>query len=129
MRITFMFSIILIIPLLLSGQNENTKKATPVDISFMGDIKAGKKVFMTTCFVCHGLDGKGAIPGVPDFTKTAERLAQPDSVLLEHVINGFQSPGSVMPMPPKGGNANLTEQNILDAITYIRGQFGNPDQK
>ena len=125
MKITF--SLLLIIPLLLAGQDGNTKKTAPDNNVAVGDVKAGEKVYMTTCFVCHGTNGKGAIPGVPDFTKTT-RLAQADSVLIAHITNGFQSPGSVMPMPPKGGNANLTDKNIIDTIRYLQDQFGKPKE-
>jgi len=103
-----------------NGLPENTTSGDPV---------AGQKVFQTTCFACHGLDGKGLIPGIPDFNKTQDRLAQPDSVLFNHVLNGFQSPGAMIPMPPKGGNATLTNQNIIDAIIYIRNKFGNQTDK
>jgi len=126
MKIIATLGILLVTPILLVAQVRMDSKM-PVELK--GNLENGKKVFMTTCFACHGMDGKGAIPGVPDFTKSSDRFAQPDSVLLNHVINGFQSPGSMMPMPPKGGNANLTEQDIFDAITYIRSQFGNSKKK
>lgn len=91
--------------------------------SSSGNYENGKAVFETTCFACHGKDGKGAIPGVPDFTKNNNPLSQPDEVLFDHVKNGFQSPGSMMPMPPLGGNPDLTDQDVRDAIFYLRQEF------
>lgn len=88
-----------------------------------GHYENGKAVYETTCFACHGKDGKGAIPGVPDFTKNNGPLNQPDDVLFDHVKNGFQSPGSMMPMPPLGGNPDLTDQDIRDAIFFLRQEF------
>lgn len=115
---------IMLLPLLLIGQTTPPEQGDLTNRPLAGNVENGSKVFMTTCFACHGVDGKGMLPGMPDFTKTRDRLAQSDSVLVSHVINGFQSPGAMIPMPPRGGNPALTEQNILDAVTYIRQQFG-----
>ena len=81
---------------------------------------SGKEIYSQTCVACHGADGKGAIPGVPSLT---ERLSKSDAVLLDHIINGFQSPGSPMAMPARGGNANLTDQDIEEVLSYIRGKY------
>lgn len=88
-----------------------------------GDAAHGKEIFMGTCFACHGADGKGALNGVPDFTSENSRLKKPDSVLLTHIINGFQSDGSPMPMPAFGGNPNLTPQDAADALAYLHQAF------
>ena len=85
----------------------------------------GEQVYQTACVTCHGANGKGGLPGVPDFTKKGGVLSNPDDVLLKRVTNGFQSPGSPMPMPPKGGNPSLTEAQLRAAIGYIRKQFGS----
>ena len=82
---------------------------------------SGKAVFDQTCVACHGADGQGAIPGVPALQ---DRLAKPDADLLQHTIDGFQSPGSVMAMPPRGGNPNLTNADLKNVLEYIRQQFG-----
>ena len=84
----------------------------------------GKSVYETVCMTCHGADGRGALPGVPDFTKKDGVLAEPDDVLLKHIIDGFQSPGSAVPMPPKGGDPSLTEGQLRAVIRYLRQQFG-----
>ena len=78
---------------------------------------SGEQVYNQTCIACHGADGGGAIPGVPKFK---ERLSQSDDILLQHIIEGFQSPGSSMAMPPKGGNPNLSDQDIRKVLSYIK---------
>ncbi|MFB3090560.1 MAG: cytochrome c5 family protein [Gammaproteobacteria bacterium] len=78
---------------------------------------SGEQVYNQTCIACHGADGGGAIPGVPKFK---ERLSQSDDILLQHIIEGFQSPGSSMAMPPKGGNPNLSDQDIRKVLFYIK---------
>lgn len=83
----------------------------------------GKAVYSTTCVVCHGPDGKGAIPGVPDFTKKGGALEKSNELLLDHMINGFQSDGSPMAMPARGGNPSFTDQDMEEVLKYIRATF------
>lgn len=85
----------------------------------------GKETFEKTCIACHGADGKGAFPGTPDFTSSDGALSKTDDVLIDHISNGFQSPGSPMAMPPKGGNPNLNNADIRAVLEYIRKTFGN----
>lgn len=84
----------------------------------------GKDVYEKACVTCHGANGKGALPGVPDFTKQGGPLSKPDAVLVEHTLKGFQSPGSPLAMPPKGGNPSLTPEQIREAVRYMRSAFG-----
>ncbi|MFV1984258.1 MAG: cytochrome c5 family protein [Thiohalomonadales bacterium] len=85
---------------------------------------SGKEIYEQTCVACHGADGSGPVPGVPNFKNKKGRLAKSDKELLNNITHGFQSPGSSMAMPPKGGNPNLTEKNVKDTLKYIRKQFG-----
>lgn len=74
-------------------------------------------LYATTCVACHGPAGKGALPGVPDL---ATRLGKSDAELAASILNGFQTPGSPMAMPPKGGNAALTAADAQALVTYLR---------
>lgn len=87
-----------------------------------GNADAGASVYSQTCIACHGPRGKGTVPGAPDFTQADDVFAQSDATLLAHMRDGFQSGGG-MAMPPKGGNPNLTEQDLMDALEYIRREF------
>ncbi len=86
---------------------------------------SGQEIYQQTCIACHGADGTGAFAGVPDFTDPKGRLSKSDDVLLQHVRNGFQSPGSPMAMPPRGGNSNLTDADLRNVIQYLRSKFGS----
>lgn len=86
---------------------------------------SGEAIYGQSCIACHGGNGKGTIPGAPDFTKKNGVLSQPDDVIMQHIIDGFQSPGSPMAMPPKGGNSALTEPDIRAVLEYVKQQFGN----
>lgn len=90
-----------------------------------GNAERGARIYGETCIACHGVNGKGAVDSVPDLTGPTGRLAKSNKILLEHIIQGYQSPGSPMPMPPKGGNPDLTDQDLADTLAYLRNTFGN----
>jgi len=83
----------------------------------------GKATYEGTCIACHGPDGKGALPGVPDFTAANGPLANPDALLIKRITEGYQAPDSPMAMPPKGANPALTPEQIAEVLAYIRKTF------
>ena len=85
---------------------------------------AGQAIYETHCSVCHGVDGKGALPGVPNFTQKKGVLSLPVALLMKRIEHGYQGPVSPMAMPPKGGDASLTNQQIKQVLDYVRSEFG-----
>ncbi len=108
----------------LQRSNVPLKKIVADTPSTASTGRSGEAIYKETCIACHGADGKGAFPGVPDFTRKDGRLSKSDAELLKNVSNGVQSPGSPMAMPPKGGNLELTETDVRNVISYLRQQFG-----
>ncbi|WP_018079099.1 c-type cytochrome [Thiobacillus denitrificans] len=90
-----------------------------------GDPGRGAMVFNGTCIACHGSDGFGSLPGVPDLTGRTGLLSQDDAVLLKRMTEGFQSPGSPMAMPPRGGDPALTDADLKAVLRYMRKEFKN----
>ena len=89
---------------------------------------AGMKIYQKDCAACHGNDGTGAFAGVPNLTRVAgfRKDADSDAALfrhIKHVKEGLKTPGSPMAMPAKGGDLNLTEQGIKEALKYMREKF------
>lgn len=84
----------------------------------------GKSVYEGTCIACHGANGKGALPGVPDLTSAKGPLKGGDEVVIKRMREGYQSPGSPMAMPPKGGNPALTDDDLKAVLAYMRKAFG-----
>ena len=82
--------------------------------------QSGQAIYQQNCVACHGSNGKGALPGVPDL---ATHLTKSDSVLFQHIKNGFQDSGSSMAMPPKGGNSNLSDDDVKQVLAYIKKTF------
>lgn len=88
------------------------------------DAAKGEEFYNGTCVACHSENGKGAFPGVPNFKSRKGPLNKLDSELLHNIVEGFESPRSMMAMPPMGGNPDLSEHDIVDIIAYIREEFG-----
>jgi mono/diheme cytochrome c family protein len=89
-----------------------------------GNPTHGGAIYAQTCVGCHGSDGRGRIPGAPNFTTRGGVLSKPHAVLEAHIKNGFSSPDSPVSMPPGGGNPNLTGQDIRDVHAYLHQAFG-----
>jgi len=79
---------------------------------------AGKAVYDGGCIACHKTGMMGA-PKLGDKAPWAPRIKQGEAVLVSHATKGFK--GKVGMMPPKGGNAKLTDAQIADAVAYIVG--------
>ncbi len=94
-----------------------------VDMS-QADEVAGANIYQQTCIACHGADGKGALPGVADFTAPNGPLSKSVQALFQNIKNGFQSPGAALAMPAKGGNPDLSDADILAVIAHLRTTFG-----
>jgi mono/diheme cytochrome c family protein len=92
---------------------------TPTD-----SIAAGKAIYTQTCIACHGVNGKGTLPGVRDFTAPDGPLSKTDAELLKSIRDGFQRPGSPLTMPARGGNPALTDHDIELVLGYLRETFG-----
>lgn len=96
--------------------------AVAVPMVAVGASSSGQDLYTQNCAMCHGANGKGAVPGAPDFTKAGGVLAQSDSVLSERIINGYQSKGSPMAMPPMKGQLN--EHQVHEVLEYLHKTFG-----
>lgn len=83
----------------------------------------GLAVYERGCIACHGADGTGSLPGVPDLTGPSGRLSEDAALLLRHVRDGFRSPDSPMAMPARGGDPSLTDAELAAALHYMRSTF------
>ncbi len=88
-----------------------------------GNARSGKDIYFQTCVACHGADGKGALPGVPNFSRADGPLSKSNEILHQNILLGYQSHGSPMAMPPKGGNPALTGADIASVLRYLREAF------
>jgi mono/diheme cytochrome c family protein len=87
----------------------------------------GKSVYTAQCLSCHQADG-GGVPNLnPPLIKTQWVLGN-KAELIQWVLKGSRGKVEIdgerfhNTMPPQ---AYLTDQQIADALTYIRNSFGN----
>jgi len=74
--------------------------------------KQGKDIYDATCKSCHIVGIAGA-PKVTEKKDWEQRLAKGEEILVQSAINGLNI------MPPKGGNANLTDEEVKLAVQYM----------
>lgn len=82
-------------------------------------VTEAEAIYFETCFVCHGDDGTGNMPGVPDLTENAALFSEKESVIVARLKAGIQKPGNIA-MPPKGGNPALNDEQLLDVLRFVK---------
>ena len=80
-------------------------------------LKQGWIVFNRTCTVCHW-PGVGGAPRIGDKSAWEARIAKGEELLYRHAIRGWQG-SSGKRMPARGGNWNLTDEQVEAAVDYI----------
>ena len=84
----------------------------------------GEKVYEVACIACHatggeGIEGLGKPLANSDFV-----VARTDQELLEFIVTGRGTADpentSGVAMPPRGGRPNLSDNEILAVIAYLR---------
>ncbi|RBI66704.1 cytochrome c5 family protein [Vreelandella sulfidaeris] len=98
--------------LCLQGQDCGTAAAPASDSASSGGDIDGEGIYGNVCSACHETGAAGA-PVRGNEEAWAERTEQGFATLLEHAINGIGA------MPPKGGNPNLSEEEMEAATAYM----------
>ena len=79
----------------------------------------GSDVYKQTCAICHS----AGMPGAPRLGNRADwqpRLLAGRPALLHSVLNGHKA------MPPKGGNASLSDAQAEAALDYMLSKVAPP---
>jgi cytochrome c5 len=74
----------------------------------------GKKVYESTCIVCHG-SGVANAPKFGDKAAWEPHLTHGVAVLYTSALNGKGA------MPPRGGNATLSDAEVKAGVDYMVG--------
>ena len=82
--------------------------------------KAGQGVYATNCAGCHQDQGQGAPRVAPALAGSKIVVGRPD-MPLRVLLNGKD--GSIGEMPPLG--QSLSDEQLAQVLTFIRGSFGN----
>jgi len=81
----------------------------------------GDQVYSQVCKTCHEAGLAGA-PKTGEKAAWGARLVQGQATLVAHAIAGYQGKAGVM--PPKGGNADLTDVEVERAVVHLANQAG-----
>lgn len=79
----------------------------------------GKKVYGSTCAMCHAAGVAGA-PKPGDKADWGPRIAQGKDTLYKHALEGYT--GSKGMMPARGGAANLSDDDVKAAVDFMADQ-------
>jgi mono/diheme cytochrome c family protein len=82
--------------------------------------KAGQGVYATNCAGCHQDQGQGAPRIAAALAGSKLVIGRPD-MSLRVLLNGKDGP--IGEMPPLG--QSLSDEQLAQVLTYIRGSFGN----
>lgn len=83
------------------------------------ELQLGLQVWDGTCRVCH-LNGLGGAPAKGNRRAWAPRIDQGLEVLVGHALLGFS--GTEGSMPARGGNPQLSDQEVAAAVKYMVSQ-------
>ena len=91
-------------------------KAAAASSSSGGAAKVDAKgTYQSACFACHGTGAAGA-PKLGDKGAWGPRISKGKDTLYQHALNGFNA------MPPKGGNAGLSDDTVKAVVDYMVSQ-------
>jgi cytochrome c5 len=82
------------------------------------NLAKGRGVWMGTCRNCHLLGVSGA-PAVTDSAAWAPRIAKGKAALYHSALNGVKGSDGEFRMPPHGGNMQLKDAQVRQAVDYM----------
>jgi mono/diheme cytochrome c family protein len=87
-------------------------------------VARGIALYEGNCQVCHGIEGAGVEGLGKPWVDSSFIQARTDQEMLEFIIEGRPSdhPDNTtgIAMMPRAGNPNLTDDQILDLVAYMR---------
>ncbi len=125
---TWLFSVVIVFFVTLlsacAGSSQGGDSSTQGGASNQGDSSKGEQLFTANCSACHGTGGVG-INGLGSSLTTSEFVGKlSDEELLNFVKVGRPADDPLnttgVPMPPKGGNPALNDEEIKDIVAYLR---------
>jgi len=103
------------------GSDTTSIEEQPV---LVGDASAGAETYKASCLACHGEDGVGIEGLGKDMTTSEFIYGKTDVELVAFIKVGRPNDDPLnttgVPMPAKGGNPSLTDQDLFNVVAYMR---------
>jgi mono/diheme cytochrome c family protein len=105
--------------------------ASPSRTGLPGDPNKGQTLYLQNCASCHGANLEGGIGATLNPIDKLPGVANPldPNSLIDIITNGRTHQAGdpkTADMPKKGGNTNLTDQDVRDLAAYIIQQNSIP---
>lgn len=89
------------------------------------DLDEGQQVYEQTCAACHDAGVAGA-PVTGEIRDWDDRLEKGMATLVENSIEGFVGDDGMM--PPRGGNPDLSDEEVENSVAYMVDQVVDLDE-
>lgn len=108
----------------LETKPDNSATGAPAASADVSSL-SGQQLYDRACIACHGKNGQGAIPGVPNFNDPKGPLSKTDAQLELSILQGVQRPNTPLAMPPQGGDSSVGPEEAHQLVEYLRSAFGS----
>lgn len=95
-----------------SAMDAGTEQQTAAQATPEREPLSGREVYTSFCVICHRAGMNGA-PKYGDKIAWGKRVSQGKETLYSAAINGLRA------MPPKGGIAGLSDQEVKDGVDFM----------
>ena len=117
----YITQLLMAIALILGGTCVLSENKAYIDFQ-SNKLIAGKKIWLNNCEGCHGY-GIATSPNPLKPADWQQRINKDIDTLYDHAINGFFGPDDTL-MPARGGNQNLTDNEVRRAVDYMKALAG-----
>ena len=114
----------LINEVIANKKNNEIQSPVLIEKPFDDDRTNGLKKFKSYCVSCHGYDGNGLKNLAPSL-KESKIIDGEESTIASIILNGYSTDKEQykLMMPAYKEDKNLTDQDIVDLISYLKSTF------
>ena len=84
---------------------------------------ADGSAYLSHCASCHQQNGEGIKGAIPSLAGNGAVTAKGPEDVIRVVLGGLEASNGLAPMPAYG--ARMSDQEIADAVNYVRSSWGN----
>ncbi|MBL8874636.1 MAG: c-type cytochrome [Phycisphaerae bacterium] len=99
---------------------ERLLAAPPAAVLQLAEAIHGRDLFTSACIVCHGATGTGMDGLGKNLVESDFVAGQSDGQLYQFLVTGRPEARPIA-MPPRGGRADFTDDDLRHIVKYVRG--------